>query len=100
MSPRRRPEPEAVIAADDYLFVKHTHDVELATLLMAQLLVRQGWYEYSSAAKTYRLNDPRQVYLRIRGAVRGSEAAAMGWKFVVDEEDPPRRGTFPAIVFR
>jgi hypothetical protein len=98
--PRKRPEPEAVIAEDDYLFVKHTHDVELATLLMAQKLVREGWYESGQEARTRRLYCPRQVHLRIRGALPGSEAAMMGWRFQVDEEDPPRRGTFPAIVFR
>jgi hypothetical protein len=100
MSPRRRPQPEAVIGDDDYLFVKHTHDIELATLLMAQLLVREGWFEYSEAARKHRLGDPRQLYLRIRGALPGTEAAAMGWRCQVDEEDPPRRGTFPAVVFR
>lgn len=100
MSPRRRPEPEAVIGEDDYLFVKHTHDVELASLIMAQKLVREGWYEYTQAARTYRLGDPKQVYLRILGALPGSEAAAMGWQWQVQEEDPPRRGTFPAVVFR
>lgn len=100
MSPRNRPKPEAVIAEDDYVFVKHTHDVELATLLMSQLMVRQGWYEYAAAAVKYRLSRPQQVYLRIRGALPGSEAAAMGWRWQVDEEDPPRHGTFRAVVFR
>ncbi len=97
--PRKKPGPEAVIADDDYLFVKHTHDVEEAVLLMTQLLIREGWYESSQEARR-RLGDPRQVYLRIRGAFPGSEAAAMGWRYQVDEEDPPRRGTFRAVVFR
>ena len=100
MSPRRRPEPKAVIADDDYLFVKHTHDIELATLLMSQLLVREGWYEYSAAAVEYKLARPKQVYLRIRGALPFSEAAALGWSFQVSEEDPPKSGAFPAVVFR
>lgn len=100
MSPRNRPKPEAVIAEDDYLFVKHTHDVEEAVLLMSRLLVREGWYEYSQAAVKHRLSSPKQVYLRIRGALPHSEAAAMGWKWQVSEEDPPRHGTFPAVVFR
>lgn len=99
MSPRRR-EPEAVIADDDYLFVKHTHDPELAVLLMSQLLVREGWFEYSAAAVKHRLSRPVQVYLRIRGALPGSEAAAMGWRWQVDEEDPPGHGSFRAVVFR
>lgn len=99
MSPKRR-EPEPVIAEDDYLFVKHTHDVELATLLMSQLLVREGWYEYSAAAVEYKLSRPKQVYLRIRGALPHSEAAALGWKWQVSEEDPPLHGSFPAVVFR
>jgi hypothetical protein len=99
VSPRRR-EPEPVIAEDDYLFVKHTHDVELATLLMSQLLIRHGWYEYAQAAVKYRLTRPVQVYLRIRGALPGTEAAFLGWKWQVSEEDPPKSGAFPAVVFR
>lgn len=99
MSPKRR-EPEATIAEDDYLFVRHTHDVELATRLMSQLLVRYGWYEHTQAAIEHRLNRPKQVYLRIRGALPHSEAAAMGWKWVAAEEDPPKSGAFPAVVFQ
>lgn len=91
---------EAVIGEEDYLFVKHTHDVELATLLMSQLLVREGWFEYTGAAVEHRLSDPRPLYLRIRGVLPGTQAAAAGWKFQVDEEDPPRRGSFRGVVFR
>ena len=98
--PRKKPEPEAVIFDDGYLVVKHTHDVELAALLMSQLMVRQGWYEYARAAQEYRLHSPKQVYLRVRAALPGSEAAAMGWKLVVDEVDEPARGVFQAVVFR
>lgn len=88
--------PKAVIGADDYLIVRHTHDVELARELMAAALQEEG---LPATGIARRLTRPQCRYVRIVPALPNSYAAAEGWPYAYMEQDHPGRGAFPAVIF-
>lgn len=97
----RKREPVAVICGDDYLIVKHTHDVEQARELMAAAL-KVDWYGPHADVDeriARRLSRPHVTYARIINALPNSYAEAEGWSCVFQEQDVPSRGAFPAVVF-
>jgi hypothetical protein len=112
-------EPVAEIGAEDYLIVKHTHNVDLARRLMAAALIDEngcpawdGWpaqqqqHNHSDKCLDFavqywasRLAKPLQRYVRHVPALPNSYAAAEGWAGTYHEHDQPARGAFPAVVF-
>jgi hypothetical protein len=100
-------EPVAEIGADDYLIVKHTHDVEVARTLMTRELVDKNEFPGDAESLTLarreyfakRLSRPKQRYVRIVPALDNSFAASEGWTYAYHECDEPGRGAFPAVVF-
>jgi len=115
----RKREPVAEIGAEDYRIVKHTHDIEVARRLMVKAMADEdgcpAWDDWpaqqhhtcSEECTTFaleywakRLNDPRQLYVRVQGALPNSYAAAEGWAYEYVEHDEPGRGRFKAVVFR
>jgi hypothetical protein len=116
----RKPEPVAEIGADDYLIVRHTHDVQLATKLMRAKLAASwdGCPAWESSVTTkgvdyVRLSHPctekclesinpgtpRQAWIRVIPCLDNSFGAAEGWEFEYRDAEPHSRGAFPAVVF-
>lgn len=109
----RKREPVAEIGAEDYRIVKHTHDVEQAAkLIRAALLAEHGcpgdgnFTDFCAddhdphCPHRVTTGTPRQVYVRIQGALPNSYAAAEGWSYAYHEVSGPARGAFPAVVFQ
>jgi hypothetical protein len=115
----RKRTPEAVIGAEEYLIVKHTHDIDLARRLMEAALVkaygcpvRDNWPvqqkhacddECAVAAMKHwalRLAGPKPIHVRVQGALPNSYAADEGWSYTFVEVDKPGRGAFKAVVFK
>ena len=115
----RKREPVAEIGTEDYLIVKHTHDVELARQLMAAALIDENgcpaWDDWPArqhhtctdectavAMKHWeqRLAKPQQVWVRVQGALPNSYAAAEGWSYCYWPSEQGRRGAFKAVEFR
>ena len=109
----RKREPVAEVGAEDYLIVKHTHDVDLARRLMAAALIDENgcpaWDDWparqqhtctdectDTAVKHWerRLSQPEQVWVQVRGALPNSYAAAEGWKYCYWPSKQGRRGAF------
>lgn len=93
----------AYIGAEDYRIVRHTHDVELATQLMTERLraeLREEYWPDPAPPTAFNLGTPKKVYVRIQGAIPGSQAEAEGWSYAYHEYSEPGRGAFPAVVFR
>jgi hypothetical protein len=103
----RKREPVAELGAEDYLIVKHTHDVDVARRLMTRELVEKNEFPgdpegFTQARREYvakRLSRPKQTYVRVQGALPNSFAAAEGWRYAYHEYDQPGPGAFPAVVF-
>lgn len=91
-----RRDPEAVVGADDYLIVTHTHEIELATFLMRGELTMLGRGTDSIAR---RLARPVTRYVRKVPALPNSYAAAEGWPYAFIEQEHPASGAFPAVIF-
>jgi hypothetical protein len=96
-------EPVAEIGAEDYLIVRHTHDVDLATRLMRAKLIEEYVREMGALADDDYAPDPgkgRPEWIRIVPALPNSYAAAEGWEFTYATAKPHSSGAFPAVVFR
>jgi hypothetical protein len=115
----RKREPVAEVGAEDYLIVKHTHDVEAARRLMAAALADENgcpaWDDWphrqqhtcteecmNAAMKQWerRLAKPEQVWVRFHGALPNSYAAYEGWSGCYCPAEPNSRGAFRAVEFR
>lgn len=117
----RKREPVAEVGAEDYLIVRHTHDVRVAVGLMrAALLDDPEWGCPECLCDTHRwdavtarfvrtdrvclhkrdLGKPQPEWIRILPALPNSYAAAEGWAFSYQPAKPHSRGAFPAVVFQ
>jgi len=105
----RRNDPVAEIGDEDYLVVRHTHDVALAAQLMrAKLLAEDGCPQWHTPEEQHTCTDaclpaaalgrPAKVHLRIVPCLPHSAGAAAGWAFEYQPADPGP-GAFPAVVF-
>lgn len=96
----RKREPVAELGAEDYRIVRHTHDIELAEMLMRAELARENGYpEWLDPAREPSVGKPRLAWIRIVPALPGTWAEAEGWSFEYQDARPHTRGAFPAVVF-
>lgn len=94
---RKTPPPEAVFGADGFLFVKHTHDLDVARELMANALREQ--YSWPADSITRQLTRYKVCWVRQTPALASSYAASAGWPYAFHEQDHPARGAYPSIIF-
>lgn len=105
----RRNDPVAEIGHEDYLVVRHTHDVTLAAQLMrAKLLAEDGCPQWHAPEERHTctgaclpdaaLGRAAQVHLRVVPCLPHSYGAAEGWEFEYQRAEPGP-GAFPAVVF-
>lgn len=91
--------PVAEIGDEDYLIVRHTHDIEDAKAIMATKLVNEG-LKPDEVVRRLRLHQPVQVWVRIVPALPNSWAASEGLRYTFNPAEPGSPGAFRAVEFR